>query len=358
MRVYVYVFLSFFILGGGIESYIQNRSKQATFIWWPEALSHIETIQWYQYLKNKFKQYGYHLETQDIHPPKDSDIVIWAYPKGDLSDVSDNQYVVGWLMESPISLKQPLSKEDDQKFDLILTYRTDLVDNKKSFFVRIFTRISEIKPEYWQTPKKVLVSQIASNNLGQGYEERRVAAKWFLENVPHDFNLYGSGWTRIKADLSASGQIVFDEQYKGYVEDKSKAVSESKFVLAYENATQSDYITEKIYDVLKAGAVPVYLGAPNILRHIPKNCFVDKRDFKSYDDLYAFLKNMDDKTYEGYRHCAYRFVQSDYLKQTYIIDRVVQCVFHNKKNDFYDWWNKIRTDVSTFFTHIWERKYI
>ena len=67
---------------------------------------------------------------------------------------------------------------------------------------------------------------------------------------------------------------------------------------------------------------------------------------------------MDDKTYEEYRQCAYRFVQSDYLKQTYIIDRVVYHIFNNKKKDFYDWWNKIRTDVSTFFTNIRERKYI
>jgi hypothetical protein len=67
---------------------------------------------------------------------------------------------------------------------------------------------------------------------------------------------------------------------------------------------------------------------------------------------------MDDKTYEGYRQCAYRFVQSDYLKQTYIIDQIISHIFKNKKKDFYDWWNKIWVDVSTFFINIWERKYI
>ena len=31
---------------------------------------------------------------------------------------------------------------------------------------------------------------------------------------------------------------------------------------------------------------------------------------------------------------------------------------NHKKKDFYDWWNKMWVDVSTFFTNIWERKYI
>ena len=39
--------------------------------------------------------------------------------------------------------------------------------------------------------------------------------------------------------------------YGGVIKDKFEAVSEAKFVLAYENAIHNDYVSEKIYDVLK-----------------------------------------------------------------------------------------------------------
>ena len=348
MRVYAYVFLSFFILGGGIDCYANWQSRKATFIWWPWILETIKNKYWYQYLQSEFKRYGYHLEHQNIHFVEDSKIVIWAYPRGDLTGISSEQYVVGWMMESPISLKQPLSDEDSSKFDLILTWRKDLIDHKKSFFIPIFTRIEDINPKFWQEPKSVLISQIASAYTGGVYNERSVAAKWFLENVPSDFKLYGDGWDSIKSNLSKKAQIAFEHQYGGYVNDKLKAVSQSKFVLAYENAIHDDYVTEKIYDVLQAGAVPVYLGAPNIEQYVPKNCFVNKNDFETYDELYTFLKNMDDKTYESYRQCAYDFVQQDEVQQANIIKRVVHYIFDKKEKDFADMWNKFWVDVMNF----------
>jgi hypothetical protein len=42
-----------------------------------------------------------------------------------------------------------------------------------------------------------------------------------------------------------------------------------RFVLAFENAIDRDYVTEKWFDALVAGCVPVYLGAPNIADFAP-----------------------------------------------------------------------------------------
>ena len=39
------------------------------------------------------------------------------------------------------------------------------------------------------------------------------------------------------------------------------------------------YMTEKIWDSFKAKTVPVYWGASNIEEYVPKNCFIDYRDF-------------------------------------------------------------------------------
>jgi hypothetical protein len=42
-----------------------------------------------------------------------------------------------------------------------------------------------------------------------------------------------------------------------------------QFGLAIENTRDPDYITEKLFEVLESGAVPVYLGAPNWREFVP-----------------------------------------------------------------------------------------
>lgn len=64
-----------------------------------------------------------------------------------------------------------------------------------------------------------------------------------------------------------------------------------KFVIAFENALAEDYVTEKFYDPLLAGAVPIYFGAPNIEEFAPgDNCFVNVRKFKTAKELAIHLK--------------------------------------------------------------------
>ncbi len=63
-----------------------------------------------------------------------------------------------------------------------------------------------------------------------------------------------------------------------------------KFVLAFENAQEPDYVTEKFYIPLLAGAVPVYLGAPNAADLAPDpHSFVSVRDFPGPPALAAHL---------------------------------------------------------------------
>ena len=50
---------------------------------------------------------------------------------------------------------------------------------------------------------------------------------------------------------------------------KHQAARGYPFVVAMENTEIPDYVTEKVYDALFAGAIPIYLGAPNILDYVP-----------------------------------------------------------------------------------------
>lgn len=62
------------------------------------------------------------------------------------------------------------------------------------------------------------------------------------------------------------------------------------FCLAFENAVEDDYVTEKLYDCFLAGCVPVYLGAPNVADFVPApDSYLDVRDFASPRDLALHL---------------------------------------------------------------------
>ncbi|MDR2921372.1 MAG: glycosyltransferase family 10 fucosyltransferase [Tannerella sp.] len=86
-------------------------------------------------------------------------------------------------------------------------------------------------------------------------------------------------------------------------ESKMELYTKYKFVIAFENAIGKDYVTEKFYDPLLAGSVPVYLGAPNIDKFVPgDNCFVDVRNYKSPEELAKYLNRCmtDEKEYMKY----------------------------------------------------------
>lgn len=72
---------------------------------------------------------------------------------------------------------------------------------------------------------------------------------------------------------------------------KLETIGRYRFTLAFENAVAEDYVTEKLFDPLVAGSVPVYLGAPNAAAFAPgEGCFVDARAFPSPAALAAHLR--------------------------------------------------------------------
>ena len=71
---------------------------------------------------------------------------------------------------------------------------------------------------------------------------------------------------------------------------KKEIVSTYKFTIAFENSINEDYVTEKFFEPLLMGSVPIYLGAPNVTDFAPgEHCFIDVRDFDSVKHLADYL---------------------------------------------------------------------
>jgi len=86
-------------------------------------------------------------------------------------------------------------------------------------------------------------------------------------------------------------------------ESKLGTISRYRFTLAFENSVCPDYVTEKFYDPLVAGSVPVYLGAPNVADFAPaRNSYIPVSDFHSPEELAGFLKHLacDEQAYGQY----------------------------------------------------------
>ena len=147
-----------------------------------------------------------------------------------------------------------------------------------------------------------------SNKVNELYSERLAAVRFFARKNA-DFDLFGMGWESSK-DPSVK------KVYKGTVVSKKNTMQYYKFAICYENVKdEMGLITEKIFDCFAAGCVSVYYGARNVTDYIPKECFIDFRDFADYEELYSFMMNMKEKEYNEYLKAVKKFLQTDAYKE-------------------------------------------
>ncbi|MEK9173507.1 MAG: glycosyltransferase family 10, partial [Patescibacteria group bacterium] len=125
-----------------------------------------------------------------------------------------------------------------------------------------------------------------------------------------EIDLYGAGWTKPVKYTGGHFSASIQKSYRGYVRDKLATLRNYKFCLCFENVVFGGLVSEKIIDCLFAGCLPIYFGAPDITDYIPSNVFIDLRNFKDYQELNIYLKNMNEKTYGQYLENINRFTRS------------------------------------------------
>lgn len=130
--------------------------------------------------------------------------------------------------------------------------------------------------------------------IGSGFGERgpwvtRLNAKvsthnlgWFLNNVPEDAKLNQPDFDN-KRRFSSDGPRDKVEHFRKY-----------KFCVAYENAYEEGYATEKLYDALRAGCIPIYKGAPDVksIWHYAAQSVLFVDDFATMDALVDRIKQI------------------------------------------------------------------
>jgi hypothetical protein len=101
------------------------------------------------------------------------------------------------------------------------------------------------------------------------------------------------------------------------IRSKLNAMKRYRFTLAFENSIAEDYVTEKFFEPLLAGSIPVYMGAPNIAEFAPgENSFINVADFDTPADLARFLASVDPADYQAWRRKPLKRTFMDKLART------------------------------------------
>ena len=106
-------------------------------------------------------------------------------------------------------------------------------------------------------------------------------------------------------DVQSYGKVLRNRVIKRDTGHRSKmdTIAQYKFTIAFENAIARDYVTEKFYDPLIAGSVPIYLGAPNIEDFAPGDrCFINVSDWDGPESLARYILELseDEALYQAY----------------------------------------------------------
>ncbi len=218
-------------------------------------------------------------------------------------------------------------------FEKVFTWNPQWVDNKKYFKSFLTLRIPDnfrINPDEKLKFCVTIASQKYSSHPKEIYSERVRIIRWFEREHPSEFDLYGTCWDRLYftgklARLNLLLERVYRAfpktfhcrrfpSHRGTVNSKNATMRHYKFAVCYENSVFPGYVSEKIFDGLFAGCIPIYLGAPDITDYIPPDVFIDRRNFNSNEELYRYLVNMPQAEYERYLDEIESFVRGEQIK--------------------------------------------
>jgi hypothetical protein len=199
------------------------------------------------------------------------------------------QIWVAWSIESEVNYPRLRDPSFMRMFDLTMTHRQE--SDIRAGYVGFYSSAVNLAQTLRQPPKPK-------------DQEHMVAA--FISSR---FNQSGRlEYTRelmryLKIDSFGKfmrNQRLRDDRWRP---TKLEVIARYKFTLAFENAIAPDYVTEKFFDPLVVGSVPVYLGAPNVESYAPgDHCFINTSAFSSPRALAEYLLTLaaDPLAYDVY----------------------------------------------------------
>ena len=224
-------------------------------------------------------------------------------------------------LESEVYYPDILTAKANGYFDYMVDYR--IWSNLSDFVPAVYlmnptnneTRIDFRRPPRLPKRSDALIAAFVSNcnarnNRGQYMEE-------LMTHMP----VHSYGHCCHNKDEPASLASASKSQ------KKISIGGEYYFWFTAENSNAESYVTEKVYEALDAGVVPVYFGAPNVDRFVPHPSAVIMADRYSPRELATLLNETasDPAKYASYFEWKKKPFTEDFNRILRLASRTVQC---------------------------------
>lgn len=305
--------------------------------------AHSPNVHWfdcYVALDRLARDAGIYMYTADLLPASEADVLVFmSQPSPAQSAAIRAQYphlkMVLILLETSLGAAYCFNPRNHQSFDAVLTYKSELIDYKKYFPLKAHAYFPDRRRRgraYGDRRTACLVGTNRKMHHRSGLMLARLGWRLSLSDrldymfcpgelityrtkvgrscVRHpagDFDVIGEGWdidpaTRGKAAVPPAVSTL-------------DYIGEYKFYFAFENHRAPDsLISERIWDALWGGAVPVYMGNPNIRECVPKECFVDAGSFCNADAMIDHIYAMPQECWESYIAAADEFLSGEKIR--------------------------------------------
>lgn len=100
--------------------------------------------------------------------------------------------------------------------------------------------------------------------------------------------------------VDSTGSVLNNTGYR--MISKSRELSDYKFTIAFENSVLPGYVTEKIFEPLAAGSIPLYFGDESVKLDFNTKAFINVRDFKNFTEALKYVEKVDkdEELYNSY----------------------------------------------------------
>jgi Glycosyltransferase family 10 (fucosyltransferase) C-term/Fucosyltransferase, N-terminal len=216
------------------------------------------------------------------------------------------QQWVAWSMEAEANYPILRAPEFMRHFDLTMTYRLD--SSVPIPYHSYYGTPAMFREALRAPPKPKLPDRLALLCISSPYNQSRrfELAQALMQHLP--VHSYGRQLNNRSLD---------NDQGRA---SKLALASTYRFTLAFENAIDHDYVTEKFFDPLVAGSIPVYLGAPTAERFAPgERCFINALDFATpkalAEELLAIAADENlEASYHAWRERPFRETFEEWLR--------------------------------------------
>ena len=212
----------------------------------------------------------------------------WRHRAHDDLPKYPGQLWVAWSMESKVNYPRLADAAFMRHFDLVMSY-----ERTADIFMPYGPHLSE-----WEAARTAVIA------------EREPVPAVMFQSARHD----ACGRLAFAAELMRHLRV---DSYGAVLRNRTLAhdaggatkratIARYRFCLALENSIAPDYVTEKIYDPLLAGSIPVYRGAPNVADFVPEHSYIDAGAFSTPKKLAAYIYHLVENPEEAASYRRWR----------------------------------------------------